>query len=314
MLTQDTKVWVTGGSGFLGKSIIPKLLVKGVRSGNILASGSEINLLSLEEIEFTLSRFKPDVVIHAAALCGGIGINREKPAEMFYKNAMMGIQLMHSCYIHGVSKFVALGTICLYPKFTQVPFKEDTIWDGYPEETNAPYGLAKKMLLVQAQAYRQQYGFNAIYLIPVNLMGPGDNFNTKSSHVIPAMIRKFSEAVSLGDSKVVLWGDGTPTREFLYVKDAANGIVEATDKYDGDIPVNLGAGYEISMKSLADKISRMCGFTGTIEWDTSKPNGQPRRCLDVSRAKELFGWEATVDIDTGLRDTYEWFMENQKQP
>jgi GDP-L-fucose synthase len=253
---------------------------------------------------------QPDVIIHLAALAGGIGANRARPAEFFYKNLMMGVPLMHAAWEHQVEKFVAIGTICAYPKFTPVPFKEENLWDGYPEETNAPYGLAKKMLLVQAQAYRDQYGFNAIYLLPVNLYGPRDNFNLETSHVIPALIRKMIEAQQRGEATVTLWGDGSPTREFFYAGDAARGIVLAAERYNGAEPVNLGAGMEISIKDLAELIARLTGFEGEIIWDTSKPNGQPRRGLDVSRAKEYFGFEAQMPFEEGLRRTIEWFREN----
>ncbi|MEK6221226.1 MAG: GDP-L-fucose synthase, partial [Chloroflexota bacterium] len=252
-------------------------------------------------------------IIHAAALAGGIGANRAAPAEFFYENLMMGVPLMHAAWKHEVGKFVAIGTVCAYPKLTSVPFKEENLWDGYPEETNAPYGLAKKMLLVQAQAYRQQYDFNAIYLLPVNLYGPLDNFDLETSHVIPALIRKFIEAQECGDTKVELWGDGSPTREFLYVEDAAEGILKAAEQYNGAEPVNLGAGLEISIKALAETIGRLTGFKGEITWDTSKPNGQPRRGLDVERAKEYFGFEAQMSFEEGLQKTIEWFKQNRTE-
>jgi len=243
---------------------------------------------------------------------GGIGANREHPAEFFYDNLMMGVQLMHQAYLRGVEKFVAIGTVCAYPKFTPVPFREDDLWIGYPEETNAPYGLAKKMLLVQSQAYRQQYGFNSIFLLPVNLYGPGDNFDPRSSHVIPALIRKCIEAQDAGEDHIVVWGDGSPTREFIYVTDAARGIALATERYNESQPVNIGSGFEISIKDLAEKIARLTGFSGDLVWDTSKPNGQPRRALDTSRAKEKFGFEAQTDFDEGLRRTIEWYRANRK--
>jgi len=251
------------------------------------------------------------VLIHLAAHVGGIGANREHPAEFFYDNLIMGVELMHQAWQRGVGKFVAIGTVCAYPKFTPVPFKEDDLWIGYPEETNAPYGLAKKMLLVQAQAYRQQYGFNAIYLLPVNLYGPRDNFNPASSHVIPALIRKAVEAQEKSEKEMVVWGDGSPTREFLYVEDAADGIVTAAEKYNSAEPVNLGSGYEISIKDLSEMVCRMTGFQGKLVWDTTKPNGQPRRGLDVSRAKATFGWSAQVPFEEGMRRTIEWFMQNK---
>jgi GDP-L-fucose synthase len=253
------------------------------------------------------------VLIHLAANVGGIGANMAHPADFFYDNLMMGVELMHQAYKNGVGKFVAIGTVCAYPKFTPVPFKEDNLWNGYPEETNAPYGLAKKMMLVQAQAYRQQYGFNAIFLLPVNLYGPRDNFNPKSSHVIPALIRKAMEACERGDQEMFVWGDGSPTREFLYVEDAADGIVSAAEKYNGELPVNLGSGYEISIKDLAEMIVKMTGFQGKLVWETDKPNGQPRRGLDVSRAKQLFDWSAQVPFETGMRRTIEWFKENRER-
>jgi GDP-L-fucose synthase len=252
------------------------------------------------------------VIIHLAAHVGGIGANREHPAEFFYDNLMMGVQLMHQAYERGVEKFVAIGTVCAYPKFTPVPFKEDNLWKGYPEETNAPYGLAKKMLLVQSQAYRDQYGYNSIFLLPVNLYGPGDNFNPRSSHVIPALIRKCVEAKENGDDHIVVWGDGSPTREFIFVKDAARGIALATERYNESDPVNLGSGFEISIKDLAETIAEKTGFEGDLVWDKTKPNGQPRRALDTSRAKEKFGFEAATDFDEGLQETVDWYLENRK--
>jgi len=252
--------------------------------------------------------FKPDLVIHLAAIVGGIGANRAHPAEFFYQNLMMGAQLMHASWQAGVAKFVAVGTICAYPKFTPVPFREEELWNGYPEETNAPYGLAKKMLLVQSQAYRQQYGWNSIYLLPVNLYGPGDNFDPASSHVIPALIRKFAEARESGADHVVAWGDGSPTREFLYVDDAAEGIVLAAERYDKPDPVNLGAGMEISIRDLTETIARLVGFTGEIRWDTTQPNGQPRRRLDVSRAEREFGFRARMDFSEGLRRAVAYYL------
>ena len=260
-----------------------------------------------------LADAKPDVIIHLAALAGGIGANRARPAEFFYKNLMMGVPLMHEAWQFGVEKFVAIGTICAYPKFTPIPFQEKNLWDGYPEETNAPYGLAKKMLLVQAQAYREQYGFNAIYLLPVNLYGPRDNFNLETSHVIPALIRKMIDARDQGAKEVVLWGDGSPTREFFYAGDAARGIVMAAERYHGSEPVNLGAGMEISIKDLAGMIAELSSFEGEIVWDTSKPNGQPRRALDTERAREYFGFEAEMPFKDGLKRTIDWYMENKNQ-
>jgi GDP-L-fucose synthase len=256
-----------------------------------------------------LADSQPDIIIHLAALAGGIGANRARPAEFFYRNLMMGVPLMHEAWEQGVQKFVAIGTICAYPKFSPIPFMEENLWDGYPEETNAPYGLAKKMLLVQAQAYREQYGFNAIYLLPVNLYGPRDNFNLETSHVIPALIRKMIEAQQRGENQVVLWGDGTPTREFFYAGDAALGIALAAERYNGGEPVNLGSGMEISIKDLADLIARLTGYQGEIVWDTSKPNGQPRRALDVTRAKEYFGFQASTPFEEGLRRTIDWYRQ-----
>jgi GDP-L-fucose synthase len=254
---------------------------------------------------------RPEVVVHLAAVVGGIGANRREPGRFFYQNLHMGTMLMEHARREGVAKFVGVGTICSYPKMTPVPFTEDHLWDGYPEETNAPYGLAKKMMLVQAQAYRQQYGFNAIFLLPVNLYGPRDNFNLQTSHVIPALIRKAVEAGERGDKELPVWGDGSPTREFLYVEDAADAIVTAAEKYNGDLPVNLGSGYEISIKDLAEMIVKMTGFQGKLTWQTDKPNGQPRRGLDVSRAKELFGWSAQVPFEEGMRRTVDWFKANR---
>jgi GDP-L-fucose synthase len=251
-------------------------------------------------------------VIHLAALAGGIGLNRARPADFFYVNLMMGVQLMHEAWKRDLEKFVALGTVCAYPKFTPLPFREENLWDGYPEETNAPYGLAKKMLLVQAQAYRQQYDFNAIYLLPVNMYGQRDNFDLETSHVIPALVHKFTDAQERGDRQVELWGDGSPTREFLYVEDAAEGVLLATERYSGSEPVNLGSGHEISIKDLATLIARLTGFEGELVWDTSKPNGQPRRALDTSRAEQYFGFRAQTPFEEGLRRTIEWYREHKK--
>ena len=313
---QNKRVIVTGGAGFLGSFVIEKLKRCGA-TDIFIPRIEEFNLVDPNDIRRlyagTLKDVDPKnvVIIHLAANVGGIGANREHPAEFFYDNLMMGVELMHQAYKHGVGKFVAIGTVCAYPKFTPVPFKEDDLWIGYPEETNAPYGLAKKMMLVQSQAYRQQYGFNAIFLLPVNLYGPRDNFNLQTSHVIPALIRKAIEAGERGDKELPVWGDGSPTREFLYVEDAADAIVTATEKYNGDLPVNLGSGYEISIKDLAEMIVKMTGFQGKLTWQTDKPNGQPRRGLDVSRAKELFGWSAQVPFEEGMRRTVEWFRANR---
>ena len=314
---KNKKVVVTGGAGFLGSFVIEKLKERGATDIYIplieeydLTDSNEISRL----FDTTLEGFDAAnmVIIHLAANVGGIGANRERPAEFFYDNLMMGVELMHQAYQRGVGKFTAIGTVCAYPKFTPVPFKEDDLWIGYPEETNAPYGLAKKMMLVQSEAYRQQYGFNSIYLLPVNLYGPRDNFNLETSHVIPALIRKAIEAQERGDKELVVWGDGSPTREFLYVEDAANGIVTATENYNASDPVNLGSGYEIAIKDLAELIQKLTGFEGKLVWDTDKPNGQPRRGLDVTRAKETFGWEAQVPFEEGMRRTIEWYTENRE--
>jgi GDP-L-fucose synthase len=316
---KEKKVVVTGGAGFLGSFVIAKLKERGA-TDIYIPTIEEYDLTDRDSIRRLFDVTLPKgfdasqmVIIHLAAHVGGIGANREHPAEFFYDNLVMGVELMHQAWQRGVGKFVAIGTVCAYPKFTPVPFKEDDLWLGYPEETNAPYGLAKKMLLVQAQAYRQQYGFNAIYLLPVNLYGPHDNFNPASSHVIPALIRKAFEAQEKGEKEMIVWGDGSPTREFLYVEDAADGIVNAAEKYNGAEPVNLGSGYEISIKDLSEMICRMTGFQGKLIWDTTKPNGQPRRGLDVSRAKASFGWSAQVPFDEGMRRTINWFKENREK-
>ena len=302
---EDKTVLVTGGSGFVGSHLCEGL--EGRCKHLVAPRSSEYDLVEVDAVRQMYADHAPDVVIHLAAKVGGIGANRENPGYFFYANAQMGISVIEEARRAGVGKIVVAGTICAYPKFAPIPFKEDDLWNGYPEETNAPYGLAKKMLLVQCQSYRAQYGTNAIMLFPVNLYGPRDNFDLQSSHVIPALIRKCLEAVERGDDDIVLWGDGSPTREFLYVDDCAAGIVAAAEKYDGDLPVNLGTGTEISIRDLATKIATYCGFSGAIQWDTSKPNGQPRRCLDVSRARELFGFEAAVGLDEGLQRTIEWY-------
>ena len=315
---QNKRVVLTGGAGFLGSFVTEKLKQRGAMD-IFIPRIEDYNLVDPGDIrrmyDNTLKGINPKdvVIIHLAAHVGGIGANREHPAEFFYDNLMMGVELMHQAYKRGAGKFVAIGTVCAYPKFTPVPFKEEDLWIGYPEETNAPYGLAKKMLLVQAQSYRQQYGFNAIYLLPVNLYGPRDNFNLESSHVIPALIRKAIEAKERGEKEMLVWGDGTPTREFLYVEDAADGIVSAAEKYNGSEPVNLGSGYEISIKNLTEMIVRQTGFEGKLVWQTDKPNGQPRRGLDVSRSKEYFGWSAQVPFEEGMRRTIEWFKENRSK-
>jgi GDP-L-fucose synthase len=333
---KNKRALVTGGAGFLGSFLVEKLIQRG--AADILVPHIEYyNLVDREDIHrllgdalappekrphhllpdgfkaAALPNFKPSdlVVIHLAARVGGIGINRERPAEFFYDNLMMGVELMHQAWQCGAGKFIALGTVCAYPKFTPVPFHEDDLWNGYPEETNAPYGLAKKMLLVQAQAYRQQYGYNAIFLLPVNLYGPRDNFDPSSSHVIPALIRKCLEAREQGQKEIIVWGDGSPTREFLYVEDAVEGILLASEKYNEPDPVNLGSGYEISIKDLVEMIARLTGFTGKLVWDKSKPNGQPRRGLDVSRAENLFGFRAGTPFEDGLRRTIEWYQRNR---
>jgi len=301
----DKRVCVTGGAGFLGSHLTEELTRRGAEKV-FVPEHPEYDLVEREDIRRMLRASRPDVVLHLAAVVGGIGANMANPGKYFYENAMMGIQLIEECRKVGVGKLVALGTICAYPKFTPVPFHEEDLWNGYPEETNAPYGLAKKMMLVQLQAYRQQYGFNGVFLLPVNLYGPRDNFDLETSHVIPAMIRKMVHGRDTGEP-VVLWGDGSPTREFLFVEDCARGICDAAERYNGADPVNLGTGDEISVKALAALIARHVGFEGEIIWDTSRPNGQPRRQLDVHRAKELLGWEATVGFDEGIRRTVEWW-------
>ena len=306
----DKRVLVTGGSGFLGSFVVEKLKQRNAAEVFVPRS-SHYDLRQPEGISRMLQDFKADMIIHLAALAGGIGANRARPAEFFYNNLMMGVPLFHQAWENGIEKFVAVGSICSYPKFTPLPFKEENLWDGYPEETNAPYGLAKKMLLVQSQSYRQQYGYNSIYLMPVNLYGPRDNFNLETSHVIPALIRKAIEAGERGDQEILAWGDGSPTREFLYVEDAAEGIVTAAENYNGSEPVNLGSGQEISIKDLVEMVVRLTDFNGQIVWQTDKPNGQPRRALDVSRAQEYFGWRAQVPFEEGMRRTIEWFKENR---
>jgi len=334
----NKRVVITGGAGFLGSFLVEKMIRGG--AADILVprieyydlTDRQVILRLMDDIQhppdqrpahLTPTGFQPAamldflpsdlVIIHLAAHVGGIGANREHPAEFFYDNLMMGTQLMHESWKHGVGKFVALGTVCAYPKFTPVPFKEDDLWNGYPEETNAPYGLAKKMLLVQAQAYRQQYDFNAIFLLPVNLYGPRDNFNPSSSHVIPALIRKCLEARECGEKDLLVWGDGSPTREFLYVEDAAEAILLATEKYNSSEPVNLGSGFEISIKDLAQMIARLTDFQGQLVFDKNRPNGQPRRGLDISRAERLFGFKARVNFEEGLRRTIAWYLLNRKK-
>ncbi len=304
------RITVTGGAGFLGTHVVVKLRKRGCQSIFVPRS-KDYNLVDNEGVKRLYRDSKPDVVIHLAAIVGGIGANRENPGKFFYDNLMMGVQMMERGRLFGLEKFVAIGTICAYPKFTHVPFKEQDLWNGYPEETNAPYGLAKKMLLVQSQAYRQQYHFNSIYLLPVNLYGPGDNFDPASSHVIPALIKKVFDAKGKGQRHITVWGTGKPTREFLYVEDAAEGIVLATEKYNKPDPLNLGAGFEISIKSLMELICELAGFDGEVKWDTTKPDGQPRRCLDTSKAKQEFGFEAKTSFREGLRRTIEWYSANR---
>jgi len=304
------RVIVTGGAGFLGSHLLKELSNYNCEQ-IVVPKIEDFDLTKAEDIKRMYEQVKPHTVIHLAAVVGGIGANLENPGKYFYDNLMMGVQLMEMARQYQVEKFTAIGTICAYPKFTPVPFKEDDLWIGYPEETNAPYGLAKKMLLVQSQAYRQQYGFNSIFLLPVNLYGPRDNFDPKSSHVIPALIKKCVESKEKGEKEIVVWGDGSPTREFLYAGDAARGIVLATQKYDGDQPVNLGSGREISIKDLVTLIARLTGFEGKIVWDKDKPNGQPRRCLDTSRAKALFDFESKTEFEQGLKETIAWYLKNR---
>jgi GDP-L-fucose synthase len=306
---EHKRILVTGGAGFLGRQVIAQLGQAGADLEKITVVRSrDCDLRTLENCKRAVDQ--QDVIIHLAAHVGGIGLNREKPAELFYDNLIMGTQLIHAAYEAGVEKFVCVGTICAYPKFTPVPFKEDDIWNGYPEETNAPYGIAKKALLVQLQAYRQQYNFDGIYLLPVNLYGPEDNFDTRSSHVIPALIRKVHEAQQRGEKQLPVWGDGSPTREFLYSEDAARGIVMGTQLYSDSEPVNLGTGYEISIRDLITLICELMEFDGEIVWETDKPNGQPRRCLDTERAKQAFGFSAQVDFKQGLKNTIDWYRQH----
>jgi GDP-L-fucose synthase len=305
---KDKRILVSGGAGFLGSFVVERLRARGCKDIFVTRS-KDYNLVEMEAVERLYSVAKPDIVIHLAARVGGIGANRANPGEFFYENLMMGVQMMEMGRQVGVEKFVAIGTVCAYPKFTPAPFKEEDLWNGYPEETNAPYGLAKKMLLVQAQSYRQQYGFNAIYLMPVNLYGPGENFDLGTSHVIPALIRKCIEAKASGKDYITAWGDGSPTREFLYVEDAAEGILMATEHYNKSDPVNLGSAFEISIKELLETIIRLTGFRGRVEWDTTKPNGQPRRKLDIRRAEQEFGFRAQTPFEEGLRRTIQWYLK-----
>lgn len=303
---QDKQVLVTGGSGFLGSHVVEKLRAEGCQKIFTFRS-KEYDLREKEDVIRLLEKTHPEVVIHLAAVVGGIGANRKNPGRFFYENAIMGIQLIEQARCFGIPRFVCLGTICSYPKFTPIPFREEELWNGYPEETNAPYGLAKKMLLVQLQAYRQQYGFNGIYLLPVNLYGPRDNFDLETSHVIPAIIRKCIEGKLRGEKKIVAWGTANVSREFLYVEDAANAIVLAAERYEKSEPVNLGSGSEITIRDLVNLIQELSGFQGEVEWDTSRPDGQPRRCLDTSRAERGFGFRAQVNLREGLRRTIEWY-------
>ncbi len=308
----DRRVMVTGGGGFLGTSVVKRLKAAGVRDVFVPRS-KDYDLRTAEGVGDALADGEPNVVIHLAAVVGGIGANRENPGRFFYENASMGIELMEQARLGSVEKFVQIGTVCSYPKFTPVPFRENDLWNGYPEETNAPYGLAKKMLLVQGQAYRQQYGFNVIHLIPVNLYGPGDNFDPASSHVIPALIKKCVDARERGDDHIEVWGTGSASREFLYVDDAAEGIALATERYDGSEPVNLGTGREITIRDLVELIVRLTGFEGEVRWDASKPDGQPRRALDTSRASASFGFVAKTAFEDGLRETITWYDATRRR-
>ncbi len=306
----DKRITITGGKGFLGTHLVNRLRAEGCKNVSV-ADLPEYNLVDIAGVRKLYDDLKPDVVIHLAAVVGGIGANMANPGRYFYENLMMGVQLMHEAHLRKLPKFVALGTICAYPKFTPVPFKEEDLWIGYPEETNAPYGLAKKMLLVQAQAYRAQYGLNAVFLLPVNLYGPGDNFKPESSHVIPALIKKFVDAKKAGQKEVPVWGTGKASREFLYVEDAAEGIMLAAENLNSSEPVNLGAGFEITIKDLSELIARLTRFEGKIVWDASKPDGQPRRCLDTARAEKMFGFKAKTQFEEGLRKTIEWYGEKR---
>jgi GDP-L-fucose synthase len=308
---KEKRITITGGKGFLGSHLIKKLEERGCRQISI-ADLPEFNLTDINDIRRMYEKTKPEIVIHLAAKVGGIGFNQENPAELFYDNLIMGAQLLHEGYLQKIEKFVALGTICAYPKFTPVPFKEDDLWIGYPEETNAPYGLAKKMMLVQSEAYRRQYGFNSIFLLPVNLYGPGDNFNPNSSHVIPALIKKCIDAIDNHADKIEVWGTGAATREFFYVEDAAEAICLATESYNKSEPVNIGAGFEISIKELVELVAKLTGFKGKIAWNKSKPDGQPRRMLDTTKAFREFSFRSQTDFVTGLNKTIEWYKNNRQ--
>jgi len=307
---KNKRILVTGGAGFLGKCITAKLKECGCKD-IFIPLIEDYDLVSMEAVKRLYVDAKPDIVIHLAAKVGGIGANRENPGKFFYDNLMMGVQMIEVGRQAGIEKFVALGTICAYPKFTPVPFREEELWNGYPEETNAPYGLAKKMLLVQSQSYREQYGFNSIFLLPVNLYGPGDNFDPASSHVIPALIKKCVDTTKKGGNEIIIWGTGKATREFLYVEDAADAIILATEKYNKPEPVNIGAGFEISIKDLVGLIVKLTGFKGKIVWDKTKPDGQPRRCLDTTRAKKEFGFKAKISFEEGIKKTIEWYKSTK---
>ena len=308
---EDRRFMVTGGNGFLGSHLLPKLRERGAARIHVV-DHREYDLTRADDVRRAYDDARPDVVIHLAAVVGGIGANRENPGRYFYDNLMMGVQAVHEAHLRKIGKFVAIGTVCAYPKFTPVPFREYDLWNGYPEETNAPYGIAKKALLVQLQAYRAQYGFDGIFLLPVNLYGPGDNFDPRSSHVVPALIRKFAEAAASGSTEVEVWGTGRPTREFLHVDDAAEGILLATELYDGPDPVNLGSGFEVSMADLAGRIAALCGYRGRIAFNPEQPDGQPRRMLDTSRAAERFGFRAKVQFDEGLAGTVGWYLDRSR--